>query len=39
MSITRAQVRAFTLAPYFNPANLPVRNEVSPWSCSWARSS
>lgn len=30
MSLTRAQVRAFTLAPYFNPADLPVRNEVSP---------
>lgn len=30
MSLTRAQVRAFTLAPYFSPSSLPVTGEVSP---------
>jgi len=30
MAITRAQVRLLTLAPYFSPANLPVKNEISP---------
>lgn len=30
MSVTRSQVRLFTLDPYFTPASLPVLNEVSP---------
>lgn len=30
MAITRAQVRLLTLAPYFSPASLPVKNELSP---------
>ncbi|MDP2849312.1 MAG: hypothetical protein Q8O35_14155 [Humidesulfovibrio sp.] len=30
MAVTRSQVRLFTLAPYFTPASLPVKNEITP---------
>ncbi len=30
MSVTRAQVRLLTLAPYFTPASLPVTGEIGP---------